>query len=223
MAEQDQYEYVVVGSGAGGGTVAARLALAGHKVLLLEAGGDYINLEGANPISAGANRLPQDYQVPTFHALSTENEALSWGFWVRHYPQEQQNQQEQDDKYYYDYPRDSGNVVNGVWYPRAGTLGGCTAHNAMIMVYPHNKDWNDIADMMDDPSWKAANMRRYFQRLEDCRHRPVWRCLQRLLGWNPTRHGFGGWLTVEKALPLSVLGDIDLIETIKKSALKIFK
>ena len=33
-------EYIVVGSGAGGGTVAARLAESGFKVLLLEAGGE---------------------------------------------------------------------------------------------------------------------------------------------------------------------------------------
>jgi len=34
------YEYVVVGSGAGGGPLASRLARAGRKVLLLEAGDD---------------------------------------------------------------------------------------------------------------------------------------------------------------------------------------
>jgi choline dehydrogenase-like flavoprotein len=216
MAQSGDYEYVVVGSGAGGGTVAARLALLGHRVLLLEAGGDPLSLQGGDPI--GTSRLPEDYLVPSFHPLATENDAISWAFWVRHYSD--LAQQKRDDKYYEEY---KGKRVDGVWYPRTGALGGCTAHNAMIMVYPHNKDWNDIADMMDDPSWKAANMRRYFQRMEDCRHRPVWRCIQRLLGWNPTRHGFGGWLTVEKALPLSVLGDVDLIETIKKSALKIFK
>lgn len=35
------YEYVVVGSGPGGGTLAANLAEAGHKVLLIDAGGDH--------------------------------------------------------------------------------------------------------------------------------------------------------------------------------------
>lgn len=35
------YEYVVVGSGPGGGTLAANLAEAGHRVLLIDAGGDH--------------------------------------------------------------------------------------------------------------------------------------------------------------------------------------
>ena len=65
------FEYIVVGSGAGGGTVAARLAEAGHRVLLLEAGGDPVALQGDDP--AGPNRLPDDYHVPAFHAFATEN------------------------------------------------------------------------------------------------------------------------------------------------------
>jgi choline dehydrogenase len=34
------YDYIVTGSGPGGGTIATNLALAGHSVLLIEAGSD---------------------------------------------------------------------------------------------------------------------------------------------------------------------------------------
>lgn len=37
----EEFEYIVVGSGPGGGPLAANLARHGHSVLLLEAGGDY--------------------------------------------------------------------------------------------------------------------------------------------------------------------------------------
>lgn len=41
----ETYEYIVVGSGPGGGPLACDLARAGYKTLLIEAGGD----EGDNP------------------------------------------------------------------------------------------------------------------------------------------------------------------------------
>ena len=188
-APHPRYEYIVVGSGAGGGTVAARLAEAGRSVLLLEAGGD--------PCELADSRLPADYQVPAFHAFATENPAMRWDFFVRHYVDEQR--QRRDRKY--------SPGKGGVLYPRAGTLGGCTSHNAMIFVYPQNQDWDDIASLTGDPSWRAGNMRRYFELLEDCRHRPLKRWIARVTGFNPSRHGFGGWLTTELALPMESLGN----------------
>ncbi|HYI13537.1 MAG TPA: GMC family oxidoreductase [Thermoanaerobaculia bacterium] len=201
------YEYVVIGSGAGGGTLAARLAENGFKVLLLEAGGDPKTLHGEdpNPNTKGQNRLPDDYDVPVFHAFASENTGMSWDFFVRHYRNTEL--QKKDPKYVEDY---EGKRVDGILYPRAGTLGGCTAHNAQITVYPHNDDWRFIEDLTGDSSWSPKNMRKYFQRMENCHHRPVWRWLYNLLRINPTKHGFRGWLNTEVAIPEAAIKDRSL-------------
>jgi choline dehydrogenase len=215
VRSQDQLadcEYVVVGSGAGGGTLAARLAEGGRRVVLLEAGGDPRQLHGGDANDPSGNRLPEDYDVPVFHAISTENAAMKWDFFVRHYTS--QKLQERDPKYRETW---DGKRVDGVLYPRAGTLGGCTAHNALIMIYPHNADWNGIAELTGDPSWGADSMRTYFEKLESCHHRPIaYRWLSEL-GINPTRHGFDGWLHTEKSIPKSALGDKDLVDVLHDS------
>jgi choline dehydrogenase-like flavoprotein len=187
-ATATDWDYVVVGSGAGGGTLAARLAEAGMRVFVLEAGDDARAMPGA--------RLPDDYEVPAFHPFACENEALSWGFRVRHYADEAR--QARDPKYRCH--------EQGVLYPRAGVLGGCTAHNAMIFMLPHDSDWNHIARLTGDASWSAPQMRVYARRLENCRHRPVWRQLRRV-GLDPTGHGFDGWLQTERTSPLDAIGD----------------
>jgi choline dehydrogenase-like flavoprotein len=211
----DTFEYIVVGSGAGGGTVAARLAEKGRKVLVLEAGGDPLKLEGGDACYPDVNRLPDDYNVPAFHACSTEDYAMRWDYFVRHYTDDAQ--QQRDKKYVPDY---NGKPVNGIWYPRAGCLGGCTAHNAMIIVYPHNQDWDQLATLTGDPSWGADNMRTYFEKLENCRHRTALERVLAEVGYNPSRHGFDGWLDTEITIPKAAVTDFELEAVIKLSLLK---
>jgi choline dehydrogenase-like flavoprotein len=213
---QADCEYIVVGSGAGGGTVAARLAEAGRKVILLEAGGDPKELAGADAVSK-EGRLPCDYDVPAFHAFASENEAMKWDFFVRHYADLET--QKLDPKYSADY---EGRPVDGVLYPRAGTLGGCTAHNAMILIYPHNADWDYIAELTGDASWKAEKMRAYFERLENCGHRPLHRWLAKI-GINPTRHGWKGWLRTEKSIPMSTMRNRTLAHVMLESGHQAFE
>jgi choline dehydrogenase-like flavoprotein len=205
-------EYVVVGSGAGGGTLAARLAEEGRSVVLLEAGGDPRGPE-AGPGGSGPDRLPEDYEVPAFHMFASENPAMRWDFFVRHYADDAR--QRRDDKYLEEW---DGRRVDGVYYPRAGTLGGCTAHNAMILMYPHNADWDELAALTGDPSWSASAMRRHFLKLERCRHRPVHRWLSKV-GLDLTRHGWDGWLQTEKAVPTTAFLDRALMTVMMGSIL----
>ena len=163
----NKFDYVVIGSGAGGGPLACNLALKGFRVLLLEAGGE---------------DAPCEYYVPAFHASASEHEALRWDFFVRHYADNAQ--QKRDDKFCPEH--------NGVLYPRSATLGGCTAHNAMILVYPHNDDWDYIARVTGDMSWRSENMQRYFKRLERCEYAS--RSEE-----HESRHGFKGWLPTNLA------------------------
>ncbi|KAF2440219.1 GMC oxidoreductase [Karstenula rhodostoma CBS 690.94] len=179
-AQQASYEYVVIGSGPGGGTVAANLARAGHSVFVIEAGGDH-----------GDSLLQQ---IPNFADPSGEDPTMAWDFFVNHFQDEEQAHK--DSKYtwrngdgtlYVGTEPDEGAEPLGILYPRAATLGGCGNHNALNFALPPDNDWDDIANLTGDSTWSAKTMRQYYEQIENNHY----------VARNSTAsegHGFSGWL-----------------------------
>jgi Choline dehydrogenase and related flavoproteins len=196
-----EYDFIIVGSGAGGGPLACNLAKNGFRVLVLEAGGW---------------DAPEVAQVPAFHTHASEHPDLSWEFFVKHYAKPEERDSKWDE------------IRNGIFYPRAATVGGCTFHNAMITICGPSGDWDEIAKITNDDSWSGERMRAYFERLEHCDYvscpaskddsllAKIWSKIAGLLGiaGNAGRHGFDGWLHTTVADPKLGLEDRQLNEEI---------
>ena len=168
-ADVSEYDFIVVGAGAGGGTLAARLAEKKHAVLLLEAGPEKPSLF---------------YKTPVAFSLASEDPFHAWAYYVEHY----QNGSEpflKDSKAMCSNDlipiiktrcnvQDNGDCTcpvftsrEGIFYPRGTGLGGSTANNAMINVMPKNSDWENIANITGDPSWRSANMKQYHDNMRE--------------------------------------------------------
>jgi choline dehydrogenase len=171
------YDYIVVGSGAGGAPAAARLAEFGFKVLVLEQGLDQ----------------PSRYvDVPLLSGAATLEEHTSTGYFVKHF--EDPVRSEKDWK----FVKEKG----GILYPRGtGRIGGSTQVNVQVWVRADDADWERFAEATGDDFWRARNMRRLLQLVERCEYRPILKLLDRLgrlLGIDALRnrrgHGFNGYI-----------------------------
>ncbi|PQE28205.1 choline dehydrogenase protein [Rutstroemia sp. NJR-2017a BBW] len=196
-----EVDYIVVGSGPGGGTLASRLAIAGYDVLLIDAGDD-----------EGEQLIPE---IPIMQFKSTEYEAQQWNFFVHHYANETQQKKDSkmtyrttDGEYYVGLNPPAGAEPLGIWYPRAGTLGGCSNHNAMISIYPHESDWQYIADLTGDASWAPDHMRTYFEKMERCDYLPE----------DTEGHGFDGWFNINVTNPSLIANDEKIVSWMMASS-----
>ncbi|KAH6888794.1 hypothetical protein BKA70DRAFT_57617 [Coprinopsis sp. MPI-PUGE-AT-0042] len=201
QTSENTYDYIVVGSGPGGGPLAARLAEAGFSVLLIDAGGDH----GDAPV----------VQVPALSLLSSEYPPISWHFFVSHFddPAEAQRDskftwQRPDGRFFVGPNPPAGSKPLGIYYPRAGALGGCSQHNAMVTIYPHATDFSYIADITGDASWSPQNMRKMWTNIENNQY-----ALPGIPG-----HGYKGYLDVSVTDLRLLLKDIKLISLVQGAA-----
>uniref|UniRef100_A0A8H7N1H0 Glucose-methanol-choline oxidoreductase N-terminal domain-containing protein n=1 Tax=Bionectria ochroleuca TaxID=29856 RepID=A0A8H7N1H0_BIOOC len=136
----------------------AAVELSGYEyivTLLIEAGDD----QGAN----------NNYTVPAYSALASEDGSMAWNFFVRHYADDERQALDYKTSYetvdgglYTGLDPPEGSKMLGTLYPRTGTLGGCTAHNALIAIYPYRSDFEYISRLTGDQTWDPKNMRKYF-------------------------------------------------------------
>ena len=98
--------------------------------------------------------------------------------------------------------------MKGTLYPRAATLGGCTAHNALVAVYPDRDDFDYVANLTGDVSWSADNMRNYFVKMEKNRYLTV----------DAVGHGYSGWLSIEEVPLTLAIKDLKLSQMILGAA-----
>lgn len=144
---ESEYDYIVVGSGPGGAPVASKLALSGYSVLLMDAGDDQRHNTNTSIAIALAD-------------VAAEDEALRWDYFVRYHADDEIAY---NNRYYTwltpegdhhvgpDAPEGSERL--GIYYPRSGTLGGCSAHNAGAAMVPQDSFWDYIAEITGDESW----------------------------------------------------------------------
>lgn len=150
-SDAEEFDYIVVGAGAAGIPVAARLALAGHSTLLIEAGGD------PSPLTKVRLNLFITISACSLHYVSNSHNLqipmASMGLLGS-----------QDD---WQYPT----VPNGVSclssegkycrFSRGRALGGSTSINYMLYVRGNPADYE-----YDIPNWSWKNLRPYFLRYE---------------------------------------------------------
>ena len=122
---------------------------------------------------------------------SSENPVMSWEFFVNHYSD--QDEATRDDKFTWRLPNGDYHIGStapegaeplGIYYPRTGTLGGCGNHNAMNLALPPDADWDIIANLTGDDSWRPDRMRAYYEQIEHSDY----------VAAGTPGHGFDGWL-----------------------------
>ncbi len=147
-------DYVIVGAGAGGCVVAARLAEAGNSVILLEAGPD-TSLE-SNDVLVQFDKtlieIPLNF-ISLWNRFNQDPNGVFCGNWNATQSMAAFISSDQNGIYYS--------------YPRGVGAGGSVAHHAMQDGVGSLQLYNNIAKVVEDKYWCGKNMKRLFSKMEN--------------------------------------------------------
>jgi len=132
------FDFIIVGAGASGCVLAARLIENGFTVGLVDAGDNYnSNYNVRIPFQFG-NLWGDVTYAPPYQP--------PWNEWS--------------------FPSVSGKEPFVYDYVRAACLGGCANHHAMVAFRGKPSVYDEWAQMTGDPSWEYKNLVPYFERIE---------------------------------------------------------
>ncbi|OCK80877.1 GMC oxidoreductase [Lepidopterella palustris CBS 459.81] len=132
------YDYVVIGGGTAGLTVAARLAENPALTIAVIEAGSFYEIDNGN--------LSQIPAYDFYSVGATYNPLIDWG--------------------YHTIPQ--AGVLNAVvHYPRGKTLGGSSGRNYMAYSRGSKKSYDMWADLVGDDSYKWTNFLPYFEKSMD--------------------------------------------------------
>lgn len=194
------FDFIIVGSGAAGSVVAARLSeVSEYKILILEAGQDNSqNSENPN-MNAWDKALTK---IPSFSPVI--NNRYNRQPVITNPPNGILAVCKSLDSFTTTPQGDDPTLNKTYSYPRGNGAGGSTNNNALVYGRGDPNIYNSIANYVNDPIWSYDNILPYYKKMET----------YNVPDGEPGIHGYDGWLKIRETGPLDMDLRQELIDSI---------